>query len=818
MAKKKKKNSKKIDWHLEPETKQWIAIIFFVALALLLLLSIFGMAGSLGAKINAFLASAFGWSRIFLPIVFIIIAAVIYKPAKITFRAINYVGIAMFFLCFNALIHTIALGTKNFSAANLAEAGGLIGFIVAKPFLDLLNFWGAVVVLLALTITSILFILNSHLNYFIRAGAWIKELALKIFSPFVNLFSRDDENEDEEEDEEDEEGDEEGEEESGEGSAPEPSFATKIIKTTIQKKQKPAEEIPSPPPRRVRAKIDIPLDLLESAAGKPTAGDIKANQEIIKRTLANFGIEVTMGDVSVGPTVAQYTLKPAEGVKLTRITSLNNDLALALAAHPIRIEAPIPKKSLVGIEVPNQSVAMVRLRQILDSKEFKNRRDNMYISLGKDVAGRPHLADITKMPHMLVAGSTGSGKSVCLNSIIMSLLYQNSPDELKFILVDPKRVELPVYNGLPHLLTPVITDVQKTVNALKWALREMDKRFDILSKAGVRDIGTYNAKNQEKLPYIVIIIDELADLMVAAAADVETAIIRLAQMSRAVGIHLVVATQRPSVNVITGLIKANIPARIAFAVASQMDSRTILDSSGAEKLLGRGDMLYTSADLSSPVRLQGAFVTEDEIKRVTDFIKDKYEPASYDIEVTEKTGLGGAVFDADGDSDPMLPEAVKVIFESKKASASLLQRRLKVGYARAARLLDLLEEQGVIGPADGAKPRDLLIGSYAEYEAMMNGESFGEEGEETPELPELPDPRTFSEGEEGDDDEPVQGMLDDEEEEDIEEDDFEEEDEAEEGDEEGEEDEDEEEDEKDAEEDDEEGSYVEDDEEEWGRK
>jgi len=798
MARKKKKSSKKIDWHLEPETKQWIAIIFFAALAIVLILSIFGLAGSLGEKINAFLASAFGWSRIFLPVVSLVIAFVIYDPDRIQFRAINYVGIALFFLCFNAFIHTLALGTGNFASEDLAGAGGLIGFLVAKPFLDLLNFWGAVVVLLALTITSILFVLNSHLSYFISAGEWLKELILKIFSPFVNLFSRDDEDEEDDEDydeDEEEEDDEEEEEEDEEEEEGDPGFAQKVIRSRIQKKEKKKNDIESPRPRRVRAKIDIPLDLLESATGKPTAGDIKGNQDIIKRTLENFGIEVTMGGVSVGPTVAQYTLKPAEGVKLTRITSLNNDLALALAAHPIRIEAPIPGKSLVGIEVPNQNVATVRLRQILDSKQFKNRRNNMFISLGKDVSGEPHLSDLTKMPHMLVAGSTGSGKSVCLNSIIMSLLYQNSPDEVKFILVDPKRVELPVYNGLPHLLTPVITDVNKTVNSLKWALREMDKRFDILSKVGVRDIASYNKKNQEKLPYIVIMIDELADLMVAAASDVETAIIRLAQMSRAVGIHLVVATQRPSVNVITGLIKANIPARIAFAVASQMDSRTILDSSGAEKLLGRGDMLYTSAELSSPVRLQGAFVTEDEIKRVTDFIKDKYEPADYDETVTEKTGLGGAVLDSGGeDSDPLLGEAVKVIFEAKKASASLLQRRLKVGYARAARLLDLLEDQGVIGPAEGAKPRELIIGSYEEYESLVNGESFEEE---TPELPELPDPNEFSESD-NEDDEPVQGLLDDE-------DDDEEEDEEEEEEEIEEDEDDEEEDEEEEEED-------------WGRK
>jgi DNA segregation ATPase FtsK/SpoIIIE-like protein len=568
-------------------------------------------------------------------------------------------------------------------------------------------------------------------------------------------------NENEEDDEEYEDNDEyededEEEEKEDEDAGEQTNFASKIIKTTIQRKSKlKQDDFPSARPRRVRAKIDIPIDLLAAEASKPNAGDIKAKQEIIRQTLANFHITVEMGDVSVGPTVTQFTLKPSEGVKLARITGLHNDLALALAAHPIRIEAPIPGKSLVGIEVPNQSVAMVRLRQIIDSKEFKNRKSNTHVALGKDVTGRPHLTDVTKLPHLLVAGSTGSGKSVCLNSIIMSLLFQNSPDELKFILIDPKRVELPVYNGLPHLLTPVITDVQKTVNSLKWAIREMDKRFDILSKVGSRDIASYNNAHQEKLPYIVIIVDELADLMVSNSSEVEAVVIRLAQMARAVGIHLVLATQRPSVDVITGLIKANIPGRIAFAVASLMDSRTILDCSGAEKLLGRGDMLYSSAELSSPKRLQGAFVNEEEIKRVVDFIKDKYDPADYDESVTEKGGLGGAVFGGDMEGDALLPDAVQVIFQAKKASASLLQRRLSIGYARAARLLDLLEEQGVIGPADGAKPRELLMSSLEQFEEM--GGAVEETDEE-----EIPKPETEEIEEEKE--EPVSGLLDDEDE------------------------------------------------------
>lgn len=423
-----------------------------------------------------------------------------------------------------------------------------------------------------------------------------------------------------------------------------------------------------------------------------------------------------MAEVSVGPTVTQFTLKPSDGIKLTRITSLHNDLALALAAHPIRIEAPIPGKSLVGIEVPNQSVATVGLREILESKEFRDRKTSLVFSLGKDVSGKPWVTDLGRMPHLLVAGATGSGKSVCLNTIIMSLLYTNGPDDLKLIMVDPKRVELQIYNGIPHLITPVITKVGETVNALKWALREMDRRYDLLAKFGARDLAGYNSRVQDRLPYLVILIDELADLMATAAADVEGPIVRLAQMSRAVGIHLVLATQRPSVDVITGLIKANFPARIAFAVASSTDSRTILDQQGAEKLLGRGDMLFSTAELATPKRIQDSFVSETEIHRVVEFIKSKYEPADYDFTVTERhqsgTVFGGGGDVSDEDSDDLLPEAKEEILRAGKASASLLQRRLKVGYARAARLLDLLEEEGFIGPGDGAKPRELLKADF----------------------------------------------------------------------------------------------------------
>jgi len=463
-----------------------------------------------------------------------------------------------------------------------------------------------------------------------------------------------------------------------------------------------------------------PVDLLESDKGVPSAGDIRINSTIIKRTLQNFDIQVEMSEVNIGPTVTQYTLKPAEGVKLSKITTLNNDLSLALASHPLRIEAPIPGRPLVGIEVPNKTRTMVRLRNLVEHQNFQNAASSLTLSLGRDVAGNPMFADLARMPHLLVAGATGTGKTICLNSIILSLLYQNSPDILKFILIDPKRVEFPVYNDLPHLLTPVIFDAQKSINAFRWLITEMERRFDVLSQEKARDIASYNEvvlrEGREPLPYIVLIVDELADLMAARGRDIEAGIVRLAQMSRAVGIHLIVATQRPSVEVITGLIKANITSRITFQVASQVDSRTVLDMSGAEKLLGAGDMLFVSAEITKPRRIQAAYVSDKEVKKVVRFIKTQNpsvgveEPAKELVHELKKTLEENKEFDfMAGEDDPLLEEAKKLVIEAKKASASLLQRRLRVGYARAARLIDILEEKGVVGPGEGAKPREILI-------------------------------------------------------------------------------------------------------------
>ena len=487
-----------------------------------------------------------------------------------------------------------------------------------------------------------------------------------------------------------------------------------------------------------------PADLLESDKGVPSAGDIRINSAIIKRTLQNFDIQVEMSEVNIGPTVTQYTLKPAEGIKLSKITTLSSDLSLALAAHPIRIEAPIPGRPLVGIEIPNRVRTVVRLKNLIEHPNFQNSVSTLTLALGRDVAANPAFADLARMPHLLVAGSTGTGKTICLNSVILSLLYQNSPETLRLILIDPKRVEFHIYNDLPHLLTPVIQDAQKSVNVLKWLVSEMERRFDVLSSAHARDIGSYNDLMQKQgespiLPYIVLVVDELADLMAARGRDIEAGIVRLAQMARAVGIHLIVASQRPSVEVITGLIKANITSRITFQVASQVDSRTVLDMAGAEKLLGAGDMLFVSAETVKARRLQGGYISDKEVKRVVKYIKDQAaetEDAPPELNQELEKTMEAEQFDfAGGSDDPLFEDAKKLVIEARKASSSLLQRRLRVGYARAARLIDMLEEKGVVGPGEGAKPREILIstGSAETGAGLEGGGSIEAETAEDPE-------------------------------------------------------------------------------------
>ncbi|MFA5022066.1 MAG: DNA translocase FtsK 4TM domain-containing protein [Patescibacteria group bacterium] len=705
-------------FELSPETKRVIIIIFLLTCGILTFLSLINLAGTLGVYLNNFLQLGFGINRWYVPIVFLVIGYFLLRRAKHGFKLSNFLGVVIFILSFNGLIHVIFHQTDLLPAAQSGLGGGYLGLVLAYPFLKIMGFWASAIVLLALAIIGLLLLFESSILNWMQqlpenqgqVKSWFERLGeIKSQRKIKKIQAKRDRTATEEIIIE----------------PPEPNFSRQRVEVEqagtdqddstesddeVSEDTKEAKQLDLGVTKFKAKKIDLPLSLLDGKTTAPKGGDIKANKLIIQKTLENFGIPAEMSDAQVGPTVTQYTFKPAEGVKLSRITALSDNLALALAAHPIRIEAPIPGRSLVGIEVPNQSTSIVPLADILNSDQFKARKSNLAVALGKDVMGRPWLAELDRMPHLLIAGATNSGKSVCINTVIVSLLYQNGPGDLKFIMVDPKRVELPIYNGIPHLLTPVITDVKKTVNALRWAITEMEKRFDILSQAHHRNIGSFNAVMPDKMPYIVIIIDELADLMAAAGAEVEAAIVRLAQMSRAVGIHLVLATQRPSVDVITGLIKANITSRIAFSVASLVDSRTILDMSGAEKLLGRGDMLYVSADISKPKRLQGAFASDNEIKKVAEYLKEQAEP-DYLEEVVEKQALsmpGVTSLDSE-DGDPLLNEAKEVILQAKKASASLLQRRLRVGYARAARILDLLEQQGIIGPGDGAKPREVLI-------------------------------------------------------------------------------------------------------------
>lgn len=702
---------------LNPQISRGLLAIFLFMLSGIAVLSFFSMAGVAGQFIDSLLAITFGQVRYIFPIILVVLAVLIIKDFEYDYQSTHLFGAILFFLSFNGIVHLQLAFEQSVDTAMQGRGGGLFGLALAWPLLHYIGYWGGLIILSGLLLIAIIFLFNTSLAALVSlnkkvllAFGWIGRQIIDFFSLFKKNSPRlqmrikgeytTDENDDDNFDDRTE-------------LEERRVFQKKSLNKNNGEENestKTDESITFKQSKEIDYKLP-PLDLLNISKTKPSAGDIRRNAEIIKDTLHNFGIEVEMGDVRVGPTVSQYALKPAKGIKLNRITGLNNNFALALAAHPIRIEAPIPGKSLVGIEVPNQKIALVTLRELLENREFQHRKHNLMMALGKDVAGKVWCADLPKMPHLLIAGATGSGKTVCINTIILSLIYQNTPETLRFIMVDPKRVELTLYNGLPHLLTPVITDPAKTVNALRWTMAEMDRRFDLLASSGKRDIASYNKSSNQPMPHIVFIIDELADLMSLAASEVEGGIIRIAQMARAVGIHLIIATQRPSVEVITGLMKANIPARIAFSVASIIDSRTILDCPGAEKLLGRGDMLFLTAELSKPKRLQGAYVSEEEMKRAVDFIKGD-EPPQYNDAVTEKNSPSFSTLNLFGgpndDHDPFFEEAKKLVIESGKASATLLQRRMKVGYARAARLLDELEEAGIVGPADGAKPREVF--------------------------------------------------------------------------------------------------------------
>ncbi len=687
---------------LDPETKRGIVVVLIFLASFLILLSFFELAGPIGIQIDDGLGLAFGWARYLVPFLGFGLGLAWLRPERFRLGWSGYLGFILLLISTAGLFHLTISESAAEAAIDQGRGGGGLGFGLTRPLSTLVGEWATLAVLLAVFIISLLLAFNTTLHGLARQRTFMDRFFNWWRIHFYKLKIKLEDRRPAEPPLSEAPGFEKRE-----LSAIEPNQKSGV--PSIKDQAGPPSQLAIfPKPKRRHRPINLSLDLLEERHEKPTSGNIEANKQKIQKTLQTFGLEVEMGDINVGPTVTQYTLKPAEGVKLAQITTLQNDLALALAAHPIRIEAPIPGKSLVGVEVPNATPAVVSIKEVLTSDGFKNRRSNLAMALGKDVAGATWTADLDPMPHLLIAGATGTGKSVCINAIIMSLLYSNSPDDLKFIMVDPKRVELSVYNDIPHLLTPVIADIDKTINALRWVVGEMERRFELLSSTGKRNIQVYHREVDDGMPYIVVIIDELADLMAVAARDVEGAIIRLAQMARAVGIHLVVATQRPSVDVITGLIKANITARIAFNVASVVDSRTILDSSGAEKLLGKGDMLFISGELSKPKRLQGAFVSDREIERVVKHLTDAGKP-EYVAEVIEKPTVASVYQDGEslGDDD-MLDEAKETILRAGKASASLLQRRLRIGYARAARILDLLEEQGFIGPGEGAKPREIL--------------------------------------------------------------------------------------------------------------
>ncbi len=479
-------------------------------------------------------------------------------------------------------------------------------------------------------------------------------------------------------------------------------LSTKITGTPLSRKTERIENYRLPP-----------LSLVHKSMrrGQKSNKDLADNVKLLEDTLASFGVKVKVTRVTQGPAITRFELQPAPGVKVSKITNLSDDIALSLAASDVRIEAPIPGKAVVGIEVPNREIALVHFREVLESEEFKSSPSKLTLALGKDIAGSPIMADLTRMPHLLIAGATGSGKSVCINTIIASIVYKAKPDEVKLLLIDPKVVELTNYNGIPHLISPVVVEPKKAASALKWIVTEMETRYELFAATGVRDIVRYNFivsekkdNEQKPLPYVVVIIDELADLMMVAPGEVEEAICRLAQMARAAGIHLIVATQRPSVDVITGLIKANIPSRIAFAVSSQIDSRTILDMGGAEKLLGRGDMLYHPIGISKPVRVQGCFLADKEVKNIVDYLKVQAKPEYHEIPLTNLN-----VENKEEPNDELFVKAANIFIENNTASVSLLQRRLRIGYTRAARIMDFLEEQGVVGQYEGSKPREVLM-------------------------------------------------------------------------------------------------------------
>lgn len=719
MAKRKKRSTKKAapkaPQHVLPEGFwRQISAVVLVVTAILLMVGILGAGGPAPEWFLSVSTAVFGGVAYFLPLILLSVAVAIFRAESNRLAGVVKFATVLLVLWLTGLFGVGSTRPQDVDVALTGEGGGFIGWMINQIMLGLFDASTGRMVYLVLIGITLLFV--------------FRVTPQSIIDFFRSIFTRE----------------QSPEQERNESvmakanmvqvSSSRPIGELKLNEgvPTVQSDDKKKSHLSSLRDSITTDKAAVEqaalttstdpnwespsVELLEKKQSPADAGDVKHNAQIIKDTLGEFNIEVEMEGANIGPKVTQYTLKPPSGVKLSRISALETNIALNLAAQALRIEAPIPGQRAVGIEVPNRKAADVRLYGILSAKQWKSVTEPLGFAIGKDIAGDAVVGELNKMPHLLIAGQTGSGKSVMINTLLTSLLYRNSPSEMRLILVDPKQVEMAPYEGIPHLLTPIITEPEKTISALKWAVNEMERRYSLLAEQKLRDIKSYNSKNKEEaMPYIVIVIDELADLMMVAARDVEALIVRLAQKARAVGIHLVLATQRPSVDVITGLIKANVPARIAFTVASQVDSRTILDQVGAEKLLGQGDMLMLTPAMSKPKRIQGAWVTDDEVVKITDHLRMQREP-QYDDDVVAQPvqlGKGGSVivdFDGGGEDD-MFKDAVRVVIESRKASTSLLQRRLRIGYSRAARIMEEMEDQGIIGPADGARPRDVLISS-----------------------------------------------------------------------------------------------------------
>ena len=687
-----------------------VGAVFLIVVALTVSIGLFNAGGIFPVSFANGLRWLIGWTAFVVPFVFLWQAIQIFRNEDNRLPSAIWVATTLFLLFFSGLFQLLIEDPTSQAEAFAGNGGGIFGWIIADTLLRFLNVPMAALILSVLILVLSLFVLSVSpkvvfdriMAFFRREDAAIDEQNAKIAN----------------------------------GVKASDAFVKEPIKLKLNKgvetvdldhrrDEEPRDKPKVKPEEKVALTMasdpdwEFPsLDLLSKKKRPADPGDVNHNAEIIRNTLAEFNINVEMEGVNIGPKVTQYTLKPPSGVKLSRITALDSSLSLNLAAPTLRIEAPIPGKRSVGIEVPNIKPADVRLHSILNSSAWKDTHEPLAFSIGLDISGDPVVGELNKMPHIVIAGQTGSGKSVMLNSLLCSLLYRNSPADMKLILVDPKQVEMRLYDDIPHLLTPVITEPEKTIGALKWAVGEMERRYSLLSEERVRDIKSYNQKKTgEAMPYIVIVVDEMADLMMMAKRDVEALVVRIAQKARAVGIHLVLATQRPSVNVITGLIKANVPARIAFTVASQVDSRTILDQAGAEKLLGKGDMLLLTPSMAKPKRVQGAFVSDEEVTKITDYLRLQ-RPPEYNADIISQqvqiNNHGGVVMDFDGSGDDEYKDAVRAVIEAGKASTSLLQRRLRIGYSKAARIMEEMEENGVIGPQDGSRPRDVLISSLDE--------------------------------------------------------------------------------------------------------